>query len=462
MIGEEGETGQDAQGHGDVDWLLPRFRAWGERTALVWRDGTLSFNQLCDSAEFFLAALKREAILPGETLAISGDYAAGGVALLIAALLNRNIVVPIASGRREQMLRIAEVTAVAALDGDRALAVSRTGCDISHPLLQRLAHQGSAGLILFSSGSTGESKAAVLDFGALLRKFRAPRRGLTTLVFLLPDHIGGINTLFHVLSNGGTVVIAPARTPDAIAKAIAAHRVQLLPTTPTFIRMMIIADVHRRFDLRSLEVITYGTEPMPPATLAAAREAFPRAKLKQTYGLSELGILPSQSRNSDSLWMKLGTAGYEHRIVDGVLHIRADSPMLGYLNAPAPFDAEGWFNTNDLVEVDGEYVRVVGRRSELINVGGEKVHPTEIEDVLMRIDNVRDATVRARPSPVTGAVVAARITPCRPELPEALRRRIRRFCQENLERFKVPAVIEIVEHDQHGARFKKSRAAPAH
>jgi acyl-CoA synthetase (AMP-forming)/AMP-acid ligase II len=131
--------------------------------------------------------------------------------------------------------------------------------------------------------------------------------------------------------------------------------------------------------------------------------------------------------------------------------------MLGYLNAPAPFDADGWFNTQDLVETDGEYIRILGRKSELINVGGEKVHPTEIENVLLQLDNVKDVTVRGQPNPITGEVVAAKITPLVPEDPAALKRRVRQFCSARLERYKMPAVIDVVVEDHYGARFKKSR-----
>ena len=72
--------------------------------------------------------------------------------------------------------------------------------------------------------------------------------------------------------------------------------------------------------------------------------------------------------------------------------------MLGYLNAPSPFESGGWFNTQDLVEANGEYIRILGRKSELINVGGEKVHPTEIENVMLQIENVKDVTVRGKPN----------------------------------------------------------------
>ena len=156
-------------------------------------------------------------------------------------------------------------------------------------------------------GSTGQSKASALEFNSLLEKFRTPRSAHRTLIFLQPDHIGGINTLAHVLCNGGTLVPAPERTAEAVCSAIAAHRIQLLPTTPTFLRMLLISDVIKRHDLSSLEIVTYGTEPMPTSTLEAIREALPRVRFKQTYGLSELGIMPTQSRGSDRRGSSLAT-----------------------------------------------------------------------------------------------------------------------------------------------------------
>jgi long-chain acyl-CoA synthetase len=443
-------------------WLTQRLRGWGERPALIWRDDPWSYDQLCDATEFWRGELTRRGIGPGTSLAICGDYSPKLCALLLAALLNRNIIVPLASAttpRWDPMMEVAQVRAAVKLDNNDECHFTDFRRSTSHALLRQLAERGAPGLVLFSSGSTGESKASLLDFDKLLSKFQVSRPAYRTLVFLLLDHIGGINTLFHVLCYGGTMVTSRDRNPDAVCAAVDAHRIQLLPTTPTFLRMLLIAEATKRHDLTALEIITYGTEPMPASTLAAVREALPWVRLKQTYGLSELGILPTQSQSSSSLWLKLGQAGFEHRIVDRVLWIRSELAMLGYLNAPSPFDAEGWFNTQDLVEVDGEYLRILGRRSELINIGGEKVHPTEIEDVLLQLDNVKDVTVSGKPNPITGEIVAARITPLRPEDPEILRRRVRKFCQERLERYKMPAVIEIVGDDHHGARFKKSRKA---
>jgi acyl-CoA synthetase (AMP-forming)/AMP-acid ligase II len=408
--------------------------------------------------------LAQRRIKPGDILAICGDYSPKLCALLLAALANRNIVVPLASAtahRWNRLMELAHTQFAVRFDFDDSWQISAFQPTSSHPLLQQLQERAAAGLILFSSGSTGQSKASVLDFDRLLAKFEIPRPAYRTLVFLLLDHIGGINTLLHGLCHGGTIVTIQERNPDAVCAMIEAHRIQLLPTTPTFLRLLLIADVVRRYDLSSLEIITYGTEPMPPSTLTAVREVLPHVRFKQTYGLSELGILPTQSRNSGSVWLKLGETGFEHKIVDDVLWVRSSSAMLGYLNAPSPFEAEGWFNTQDLVESDGEYIRILGRKSELINVGGEKVHPAEIENILLQVDNVKDVTVRGQPNPITGEVVAAEISPLVPEDPEALKRRVRQFCNGRLERYKMPAVIKVVLKDHYGTRFKKSRHRPA-
>jgi acyl-CoA synthetase (AMP-forming)/AMP-acid ligase II len=444
----------------DRHWLTQRLQSWGNRPALIWRNESWSFSQLCDGCDDWLDQLAQHGVEPGDTLAICGDYSPKLCALLLAALLNRNIVVPLASAtgpRWDQLMELAEVRFAVRFDNDDSWHVTGFERAVRHPLLRQLQQHDTAGLILFSSGSTGESKASVLDFHRLLAKFETPRPAYRTLVFLLLDHIGGINTLLYGLCHGGTIVTTRERSPDAVCAEIETRRIQLLPTTPTFLRLLLMADAVRRHDLSSLEIVSYGTEPMPPSTLAAVREALPWVRFKQTYGLSELGILPTQSRDSGSVWLKLGGTSFEHKIVDDVLWIRSPSAMLGYLNAPSPFDADGWFNTQDLVERDGEYIRILGRRSELINVGGEKVHPTEIENVLLQLDNVKDVTVRGQPNPITGEVVAAKITTLVPEDPGALKRRVRQFCRARLEGYKMPAVIDVVAENHHGARFKKSR-----
>jgi long-chain acyl-CoA synthetase len=445
----------------DVHWLWERLQSYQARPALIWKDREVSYAELLERVQAWRADLASRALRPGACVALQGDYNPETCALLIALVLEHHIVVPIAPAAKalEEMLAVAGVDAwFEFADTELARFTPLLGGD-EHPLKAGLREHGSPGLILFSSGSTGKSKASLLDFQKLLAKFKQPRPPARTLTFLLLDHIGGINTLLYALTSGGTIVPLRDRTPKAVCQTVERHRIQLLPTTPTFLNMLLISEAYRNHDLSSLELITYGTEPMPSATLQHLHRTFPEVKLKQTYGLSELGILQTKSKDSGSLWVKVGGEGYEIKVVDNVLWIRSEAAMLGYLNAPSPFDAEGWFNTGDAVEVDGEYVRILGRKSEIINVGGEKVYPAEVESVILELPNVADVTVTGKPSPITGQVVIARVALQSPESLEAVSRRLRRLCRERLAPYKVPVAVELVEGRLHGDRFKKARVA---
>ncbi len=443
-------------------WLTERFRAAGDAPAIVWRDRSYGYDWLAERVPEFDAELEENGVAPGETVALEGDYSPDVCACLLALIDRRAIVVPLTeavAGQRDRFLEIAGVRHVVRFgpDGLRAHRPRESGP--VPPLVRGLVDAGEAGLVLFTSGSTGEPKAALHSFPRLLEKFRTRRPALRTLTFLLLDHIGGINTLFHVLSNSGTVVAVADRSPDGIAAAIARHRVELLPTTPTFLNLLLLTDAPSRHDLSSLRQITYGTEPMPASTLARLHAALPGVRLSQTYGLSELGILRARSRSSDSLWVRLEGEGVATQVRDGILWVRAASAMVGYLNAPSPFDAEGWFNTQDEVEVDGDCYRIRGRRSEIINVGGQKVFPAEVESALLELDNVRDALVVGEKNPLTGQIVAAYLNLERPETLDDLRRRVREACRRTMPAFKVPARIEVVDEAQYSARFKKNRLA---
>jgi len=135
--------------------------------------------------------------------------------------------------------------------------------------------------------------------------------------------------------------------------------------------------------------------------------------------------------------------------------------MLGYLNADSPFTEDGWLRTGDAVEVDGEYFRILGRRSEMINVGGEKVYPAEVESVLQQMDGVEDALVFGEANALTGQMVVARVLLDTDEKPSAFRIRMRSLCRQRLVPFKIPQKVKVVEESLHGGRFKKLRGGEA-
>lgn len=443
-----------------LDWLYRIFQNHSAGTCLASGDRTFTYKWLRETVSSWKSYLDESKLQPGSIVALQGDFSPQTIAALLALIDRSAIVVPLSPGaapQQQEFMEIAEVQVAVrpSLSGGREL--ERFDRVPANALTLQLRASGRPGLVLFSSGSTGKSKAALHDFIPLLEKFKTPRRAMAVLTFLMIDHIGGINTLFYVLSNAGKAVTAEDRNPDDICAAIESHRVELLPTSPTFLNLLLMSEAYTRHDLSSLRLITYGTEMMPENTLRRLNELFPSAKIQQTYGLSELGILRSKSQSSDSLWVKVGGEDFDVEVKDGTLRIKARSAMMGYLNAPSPFDEDGWFDTGDLVESNGDYVRFLGRKSEIINVGGRKVYPAEVENILLQVENIKDATVRGERNPITGNVVVARINLTQPEDRGTIQKRIREYCRSRLEPYKVPVKIEIVDRNQFSGRYKKSR-----
>lgn len=431
-----------------------------EKTALVWSDQKCTYAELLALVDVSRNELDASGIGAGKVVCLEADYSPRAVALFLALADSNAILVPLtasAAAHRSEFLEVAEVEACLIFDERDGIRIEHRNTQVANPLTRSLIEARLPGLVLFSSGSTGKSKAALHNLDPLLQKFQVRRPALVTITFLLLDHIGGINTLLHVLSNNGSVVTVQNRDPESVCRAIQDHKVELLPTSPTFLNLLLMSGAWQRYDMSSLKRITYGTEVMPESTLERMGQAFPHVQLQQTYGLSELGILRSKSKDSESLWVKVGGEGFETKVVDGTLWIRAASAMLGYLNAESPFDAEGWMNTQDQVEVDGEYIRILGRKTDIINVGGQKVYPAEVESVLMQAPNIVDATAYGEPNPIMGNVVTVKVRLASPEEPAALRRRLRDFCRERLASFKVPAKFEAVTGETASGRFKKMR-----
>jgi long-chain acyl-CoA synthetase len=248
--------------------------------------------------------------------------------------------------------------------------------------------------------------------------------------------------------------------PDLVCSTIERHRVEVLPTTPTFLGLLLLSDACERHDLSSLELVTYGTEVMPPPTLERLRARLPRVRLLQTYGLSETGILATRSPDEGDVWFAITAPDVETRIVDGILHVRARSTMLGYLDGPSRrLLPGGWFDTGDVVECRGGLIRVVGRAGDVINVGGQKVHAAEVESVVLELEGVAEARATAEANALTGQHVRLDVVLTTAEPAAEFRRRLRRHCSERVDSFKVPQRVVVTTQPLHGPRYKKTRPA---
>ncbi len=444
-----------------IDFLKRVFEKNKGKNALVWRDEVRSYGWLLDRLSFWRGEVKQKGVSSGSIVALEGDFSPNSIALLLALIEESCIVVPLLTTltptQKPKIFEIAQIESAFRVDERDKVHAQRLTRSAKHPFFEILRERRHPGLILFTSGTSGEPKAAVHDFLALLEKFKKQRKSLRILNFLLFDHWGGLNTVFHTLSNAGVVITVRDRSPDNICRAIEKHQIEVLPASPTFLNLLLIHKAYKRHDLSSLKIISYGTEPMPMSTLQIMKSLFPKVKLQQTYGLIELGVMRSKSKDNDSLWVKVGGEGFQTRVVDGILQIKARSAMLGYLNAPNPFTEDGWFDTGDSVEVDGGYIKILGRQSEIINVGGEKVYPAEVENVIQGLDNVSEVTVYGEKNLITGSIVCANVTLQHHEDVKKFVLRLKRACRERLQEHKVPIRVNVMKEVLHSERFKKKR-----
>jgi len=413
---------------------------------LIHKGEGLRFSVIADQNPIDLRGVRK-----GDVVAIIGDFNPASILTLLRLIDIGVVVVPLTVETKHEHEYFFESALVdVVINGNQVMHRSHGQ---RHEFIERLRQLEHAGLVLFSTGTTGRPKAILHDLTLFLKRFETPRPTLRTINFLLFDHIGGINTLLHTLFNKGVVIAPESRTVDSILETCRKYDVQVLPTTPTFLRMMLMSGAVPSSVPACLKVITYGTERMDQPTLDELCRLLPKVDFRQTFGMSELGIVRVKSEARDSLFMKVGGEGVETRVVDGVLQIRSSSRMLGYLNAPSPFDAEGWYDTKDVVDVKDDYYKVIGRVSDVINVGGLKFMASEVERVALTFPNV--ALVKAIPkqNPITGQHVELVVQPTNQDGID--KESLKSFLKERLQSHMVPKRIHV-EAVLVGHRFKKT------
>lgn len=430
-------------------------------TAILHNDKSYSYSDLSNRIAELLNLPEIQS-LSGKIVIVNSDYSFDSIAMLLAIERLNSIVVPIVQTTE------AEIEAKRkACEGqyeirfEKDFVITKISNEIpQYDRFNEILNSHRSGLVIFSSGSTGTPKVMVHDFRNLLESFVVPKRQkkLRFLLFLLFDHIGGLNTLFGCLSKGSEIVLPSERTPSAILKLLETHKVQIFPTSPTFLNMMSQSGDISNYNLQSLKLITYGTERMPEALLERLSKAFPHARFIQTFGTSETGIVKTVSKSSTSTFFKIEDPAVDFRVVDGELHLKSKLLVPGYKNLTSDrFSTDGWFLTGDLVQLEGEYMRIIGRKSKVINVGGLKVLPSEVENIINQVDGVLDSTVFSKQNAIMGEVVCAEVVISKEYDIKEVKLKIKDFCKQELDSYKVPIKLSIKEGISTNYRFKKSR-----
>ena len=193
-----------------VGFLVKLFGQSTNETALVWKGRATSYGELAARVNSAREQLTQAGIEPGAVVALEADFSPNAVGWLLAVIDLGGVVVPLTSAAEMQKPELRGIVSTefrVVVDADDRASVHQTGVRCDHPLVRKLRRRAHPGLVLFSSGSTGKSKAALHDLVPFLEKYKVPRRAFRTIGFLLFDHIGGINTLLYALANGGTVVV---------------------------------------------------------------------------------------------------------------------------------------------------------------------------------------------------------------------------------------------------------------
>ena len=266
-------------------------------------------------------------------------------------------------------------------------------------------------LMVLTTGSTGTPKGVRHDWTRQLARMERARDG-SGQVWLLaygPQQFAGLQVLIHVLGTGATLVAPSIRRPQAVLGLLYDHGVTHISATPTFWRFLL---AELRADSRPmppLVQITLGGEAAPSALLEELRQEFPSARISHIYAGSEFGSTGSVRDGEDGLPASLlddsDDSEVRLKIVDGELWVRSTASMLGY-HGEGDRPADEWWPTGDLVEVVDDRIVFRGRKTDVINVGGVKVHPLPVEDRVAAVPGVRAARVYGRENALVGAVVA--------------------------------------------------------
>lgn len=424
--------------------MLKTLKSHKDKIAIIFKGQKFSYQELIDKIYEYQKLFKTQ-ISNSDIVALKAIYSFENIAIFLALYLNKNIIALLPnSPNLDEYLKISNANKLINSNHQIQTIIP------TNTTIKTINNQ--SGLIIFSSGTLSKPKAIIHNLDNMIENLKGKRpKSLKIILFLLFDHIGGINTLLSGLMSGSTLIIASDFSPKNICELISKYKVNILPTTPSFLNLLLITKEYENHDLSSLKLITYGTERMDENILIRLKNIFKNTKFIQTFGTSETGILPTISKSSTSTYFKLNPN--EYKIENGKLFLRSKTMFLGYMGLE---NNDKWFDSGDLIECDENgYIKIIGRDKEVINVGGKKLTSSEVESCILELSQIKDALVYALPCELLGQMVACDVV-C--DLPKTeAKELIKSHCKAKLERYKIPLKINVVDKINITNRFKKDR-----
>jgi acyl-coenzyme A synthetase/AMP-(fatty) acid ligase len=308
--------------------------------------------------------------------------------------------------------------------------------------------------VLLTSGTTGVPKLVAHNVASLTAPIKPGTGAPVWGTFYDIRRYGGLQIFFRAVVGGGSLILSSAGEPvtDHLAR-LAAHGVTHLSGTPSHWWRVLMGPAAQ---LIAPRYVRLSGEIAGQAVLDNLHAVYPKAGLGHAYASTEAGVgfeVDDVLEGFPAHFVDAGTGDVDIRIEDGSLRLRSARTASGYIGAGAPalLDKDGFVDTGDMVERGGSRYYFVGRKDGIINVGGLKVHPEEVEATINRHAGVSGSLVKARKSPITGAIVVADVVlKANPQggdagpLLVALEREIIDLCRRDLAPYKVPAAIRFV------------------
>ncbi|MBI2718382.1 MAG: acyl--CoA ligase [Rhizobiales bacterium] len=304
--------------------------------------------------------------------------------------------------------------------------------------------------LMLTSGTTGDPKIAVHTLGALTGAIKPTPAGAEPPVWATFYDIrryGGLQIYLRAMLGTGSLVLSRPDEPVADhLRRLAACGVTHLTGTPTHWRRALLNSAATEIKPRYIRL---SGEIADQAVLDALKAAYPGTPIGHAYASTEAGVgfeVTDGLEGFPASFLDGGLAEVEMKIVDGSLRLRSARMATGYAGRPdlALIGPGGFIDSGDMVERRGERCYFAGRRDGVINVGGLKVHPEEIEALINRHGEVRMSRVKSRKSPIIGAVVVADVVLAdglTPADKERIRAELLELCQRQLAAHKIPAVF---------------------
>ncbi|MEH2609802.1 AMP-binding protein [Bradyrhizobium sp. AZCC 1693] len=405
-------------------------------------------------------------------LAASGQLQSALAMIELDGVVRRMLLCPpdLDPGYIQALLADAEIDAIVTDRPDRCDARKYlvVGVGLPEPAAVPWKTERATEWLMLTSGTSGPPKIVghTLDglAGAIIAEGAARHPAATWATFYDIRRYGGLQIFLRAVIGGGSIVLSePGETIADYVARLSAGGVTHISGTPSHWRKLLMSGAAANFSPRYVRL---SGEIADQAVLDGLARAFPHASIGHAYASTEAGVGFAVDDGREGFPADLigrNRDGVEMKVVDGSLRIRSHRTARAYIGAGAPplADAEGFVDTGDMIERRGERYHFVGRRGGIINIGGLKVHPEEVEAVINGHASVRMSRARSRKSPITGAIVVADIVladGADTGRQETIRTEILGRCKAALAAYKVPAVIRFVERLDVNAAGKLARA----